>query len=79
MVCLCQICKSLRPALDHYFPESMGVRIISEPGRFFAASAFTLAVNVIAKREIAAENEGIRVFNSCTCTRGNLGTCIRCN
>ena len=31
------------------------MRIISEPGRFFAASAFTLAVNVIAKREIPSD------------------------
>ena len=30
----------------------MGVRIISEPGRYFAASAFTVAVNIIAKRQV---------------------------
>ena len=46
----------LRPALDTYFPESSGVRIISEPGRFFVASAFTLAVNVIAKRAVPRDN-----------------------
>jgi ornithine decarboxylase len=45
-----EICLHLRPALDTYFPESSGVKIISEPGRFFVASAFTLATNVIAKR-----------------------------
>ena len=37
-----------------YFPESMDVRIIAEPGRFYVASAFTLAVNVIARREISS-------------------------
>ena len=51
-----QICHELNPALDHYFPESSGVRIISEPGRFFVASAFTLAVNVIAKRSVPYNN-----------------------
>lgn len=47
-----EICSVLRPALDTHFPESMGVRIISEPGRYFAASAFTVAVNIIAKRKV---------------------------
>lgn len=45
-----EIVDVLAPALDRYFPESSGVRIISEPGRYFVASAFSLAVNVIAKR-----------------------------
>lgn len=53
----------LRPALDFYFPESMQVKIIAEPGRYFVASALTLAVNVIAKRKVPRdrpidENEG---------------------
>jgi ornithine decarboxylase len=51
-----EIVAVLRPALDTFFPESMGVRIIAEPGRFFVASAFTLAVNIIAKREVIVEN-----------------------
>jgi len=46
----------LRPALDQYFPEQMGVRIIAEPGRYFAASAFTLAVNIIAKRTVTSSD-----------------------
>jgi ornithine decarboxylase len=36
--------------IDEQFPEEMGVRIIAEPGRYFVASAFTLATNVIARR-----------------------------
>jgi len=47
-----EICTVLRPALDMYFPESSGVRIIAEPGRYFVASAFTLATNIIAKRTV---------------------------
>ncbi len=52
-----QICSVLRPALETYFPEDSGVRVIAEPGRFFVASAFTLAVNVIAKRAVPRSGE----------------------
>jgi ornithine decarboxylase len=38
----------LSTALDDYFPTS--VRVIAEPGRFYVASAFTIATNVIARR-----------------------------
>ena len=34
----------------------MGVRIIAEPGRYFTASAFTLAVNIIAKRTVTSSS-----------------------
>eukprot|EP00918_Siedleckia_nematoides_P012640 GHVU01027679.1.p1 GENE.GHVU01027679.1~~GHVU01027679.1.p1 ORF type:complete len:468 (+),score=67.10 GHVU01027679.1:253-1656(+) len=50
-----EICAVLRPALDLYFPESSGVRIISEPGRFYSASAYTLATNIIAKRCVSRD------------------------
>lgn len=42
----------LNPALDKYFPADSGVKIIAEPGRFYVASAFTLVVNIIAKKVI---------------------------
>ncbi|KAI0234849.1 Ornithine decarboxylase [Lamellibrachia satsuma] len=51
-ITLTEICDELTPALDRYFPESSGVRVIAEPGRYFVASAFTLAVNIIAKRAV---------------------------
>ena len=51
-----QIASVIRPALDQHFPEQMSVRIIAEPGRYFAASAFTLAVNIIAKRTISSSD-----------------------
>jgi len=56
------ICRVLVPALDNQFPENSGVRIIAEPGRFFAASAFTLCVNLIAKRAVGAEQ--VQGYNS---------------
>lgn len=50
-----EIVSDLKPTLDELFPEESGIRIIAEPGRYFVASALTLVVNVIAKRE--TENE----------------------
>ncbi|XP_077207863.1 antizyme inhibitor 1 [Paroedura picta] len=38
------------PLLDIYFPEESGINVVAEPGRYYVSSAFTLAVNVIAKK-----------------------------
>ncbi|KAJ5734391.1 Ornithine decarboxylase [Penicillium malachiteum] len=40
----------LSDALETYFPPN--VRIIAEPGRYYVANAFTLAANVIARRDV---------------------------
>ncbi|KAI9930976.1 Ornithine decarboxylase [Aspergillus wentii] len=40
----------LGEALDTYFPPN--IRIIAEPGRYYVANAFTLAANVIARRDV---------------------------
>ncbi|KAG3117932.1 Ornithine decarboxylase 1 [Phytophthora idaei] len=40
----------LKKSLAVHFPQSSGVKVISEPGRFFAASTHTLAVNVIGRK-----------------------------
>jgi ornithine decarboxylase len=50
-----QIAAVINPALDKYFPADSGVRIISEPGCFYVASAYTLAVNIIGKKVIMKE------------------------
>ncbi|XP_078017579.1 ornithine decarboxylase-like [Epinephelus lanceolatus] len=42
----------INEALDKFFPPDCGVKIMAEPGRFFVESAFTVALNVIAKRVI---------------------------
>lgn len=47
-----KIAQTINTSLALHFPEETGVRIISEPGRFFVASAFTLYTTVIAKREV---------------------------
>jgi ornithine decarboxylase len=40
----------LSETLDDYFPPN--VRIIGEPGRYFVATAYTLACNIIARRDL---------------------------
>ncbi|CAH2285705.1 antizyme inhibitor 1 [Pelobates cultripes] len=42
----------ISPLLDAYFPEEAGVRVIAEPGSYYVSSAFTLAVNIIAKKVV---------------------------
>ena len=46
------ITSTINSSINKLFPEGMGVRIIAEPGRYYAASAYTLAANVIAKRQV---------------------------
>jgi ornithine decarboxylase len=53
-----EIATVVNMALDKYFPAEEGVDIISEPGRYFVASAYTVAVNIIAKRVVARDQHG---------------------
>ncbi|KAF3701513.1 Ornithine decarboxylase 1 [Channa argus] len=53
-----EITAVINPALDKYFPADTGVKIIAEPGRFYVASAYTLVVNIIAKKVIMDEESG---------------------
>ncbi|KAE8605065.1 hypothetical protein XENTR_v10014956 [Xenopus tropicalis] len=53
-----EITSVINPALDKYFPVDSGVTIIAEPGRYYVASAFTLAVNIIAKKVMVNEQSG---------------------
>ncbi|XP_061102375.1 ornithine decarboxylase 1-like [Conger conger] len=53
----------INPALDKHFPAHSGVRVIAEPGRYYVSSAYTLAVNIITKKEkieeqMACDDEG---------------------
>ena len=45
----------LRPTLDRCFPESEGVTIVAEPGRYFAHSSTTLYTCVNARRAVYPE------------------------
>ena len=50
----------LRDALHEYIPDH--IRIIGEPGRYYVANAFTLAANVIARRDEFDELTGERSY-----------------
>uniref|UniRef100_A0A667X1A4 ornithine decarboxylase n=1 Tax=Myripristis murdjan TaxID=586833 RepID=A0A667X1A4_9TELE len=50
-----KVAATINLALDDFFPVGCGVQIIAEPGRYYVESAFTLAVNVIAKKVIMEE------------------------
>lgn len=43
---------NLSRAVDDFFPSH--VEVIAEPGRYYTAKAFTLAANIIARREISS-------------------------
>ncbi|XP_064159170.1 ornithine decarboxylase-like isoform X1 [Anguilla rostrata] len=45
----------INPALDKYFPADSEVQVIAEPGRYYVTSAYTLAVNIIAKKVVMKE------------------------
>lgn len=47
-----EIASAVNKALDEYFPKDESVRIIAEPGRYYVASAYTLATNIIARRDM---------------------------
>lgn len=45
-----EIAAHVAPVLDDIFPESSGVRLIAEPGRYLVAASCTLLTNVIGLR-----------------------------
>ncbi|XP_068431278.1 antizyme inhibitor 1b isoform X1 [Clinocottus analis] len=45
-----QVESAVRPLLEAYFPPLSGVHVLAQPGSFYVASAFSLAVNVIGKK-----------------------------
>lgn len=55
-----QMASVINSALDLYFPEGCGVDILAELGRYYVTSAFTVAVSIVAKREVLdqASREG---------------------
>ncbi|CEJ89725.1 Putative Ornithine decarboxylase [[Torrubiella] hemipterigena] len=47
-----QMASVLNAALDEFFPAGSNIDIIAEPGRYYVATAFTIACNVIARRTV---------------------------
>lgn len=56
-----EIADVLRPTLDELFPASQGVKIIAEPGRYFAQACITLATSIHSKRAYR-EGDGSKCF-----------------
>lgn len=69
------IAKEINKALELHFPDELfaqingtgdnKLRIIAEPGRYYACSAFTLCVNVIAKRVMHQTEQQQLVHKQC--------------
>uniref|UniRef100_A0A7N4PYJ9 Antizyme inhibitor 2 n=1 Tax=Sarcophilus harrisii TaxID=9305 RepID=A0A7N4PYJ9_SARHA len=57
--CANKMASVINSALDMYFPEGCGVDILAEPGRYYVASAFTLAVRIVAKKEVPSDQAGL--------------------
>lgn len=51
---------ALTEALEEHFPPH--VRIIGEPGRYYVANAFTLATNIIARRDVQDSLTGNQAY-----------------
>uniref|UniRef100_A0A1I7XL36 ornithine decarboxylase n=1 Tax=Heterorhabditis bacteriophora TaxID=37862 RepID=A0A1I7XL36_HETBA len=49
------IASVIRSAINDFFPTEKPIRLIAEPGRFFAAAPFTLVCNVIHATEVTAD------------------------
>ncbi|KAM8824579.1 ornithine decarboxylase-like [Synchiropus picturatus] len=52
----------INKSLDQHFPPESGVRIIAEPGGYFAQSTFTVTANVIARR-VVTDDHNEKVIN----------------
>ncbi|XP_060679234.1 antizyme inhibitor 1-like [Hemiscyllium ocellatum] len=52
-----KVCDAIDPLLDIYFPSESGIKIIAEPGSYYVNSAFTLAVNIVAKKAVARDSQ----------------------
>jgi ornithine decarboxylase len=50
MISFPEIASVLGPAIDDYFPR--GIRIIAEPGRYYASGTYTLCVSVTSRRVV---------------------------
>ena len=51
-LCFEDMAKAINSALDDFFNEWQDLKVISEPGRFFVTTAYTLVTKVIAKKSL---------------------------
>ena len=57
---------AIKSSVASLFADYHDLRVIAEPGRYFAASTHALAVNVIAKRCVTNGSSKVRVFSNLT-------------
>ncbi|XP_055979419.1 antizyme inhibitor 2 [Sorex fumeus] len=53
-----EIASVISSALDLYFPEGCGVDILAKLGRYYVTSAFTLAISIMAGKEVLLDQPG---------------------
>ncbi len=56
MVSFEDMAKGINEGIDTYFHDVEDLRVIAEPGRYFASKSHTLVFNVIGKRKLIEEN-----------------------
>ncbi|KAI6189873.1 Ornithine decarboxylase [Aphelenchoides bicaudatus] len=49
-----KIVSVIKPCLDEYFPPTPGLKIIAEPGRYFASAPMSIIANVISAVQVPA-------------------------
>ncbi|XP_069122329.1 ornithine decarboxylase-like [Argopecten irradians] len=47
----------INKSLDEYFPETDGVKVIAEPGRYLVEAAVSSGVNIIGRKDIYSEDK----------------------
>ena len=57
-----QIANIVNSSLQRHFPEGCGVDVIAEPGRYYVASAFTLATRIHGRRELTSDDDEDQVI-----------------
>lgn len=62
-VSMADIAAHLNRGLDEFFPASRSVKLIAEPGRYYACPCFTLATKVHVSRELPVCIDGSRRFS----------------
>ncbi|KAM9308649.1 antizyme inhibitor 1 [Gastrophryne carolinensis] len=66
---------AVSPLLGAYFPEESGVSVFAEPGAFYVSSAFTLAVNILAKKVVEQQEDHLSGGKQ-TCSRPAFIYCM---
>ncbi len=71
-----QVESAVRPLLDAYFSPLSGVHVLAQPGNFYVASAFSLAVNVIGKKVVTRQWDSLGQGELLTLTEVAFVCCV---